>query len=800
MKHMSKINSICMTNPQPAKNKTSARTAYWFSGIVVATALFAGCSLLEQESAEESLPPDVVDVSNVPNASPESLPLSKYGNPTSYVVAGKRYYTMPASTGYMETGLASWYGTDSHGKRTSSGEIYDSYGMTAAHRTLPLPSFVKVTNKQNGRSVIVKVNDRGPFYNNRLIDLSYVAAVKLGIVGYGTGLVEVSSIDPDNYNRDPEQIIREASAAESAPDEVAAMTTGIAESDSGTTEVVATATDTMEPQTDTATSKWKFWQWRPSMPEAKTSMPAEATADTVIAATEPAAETLTTEVFVTETFTADAQPDMEAQPDTVAAQPEATTSKWKFWQWRPSMLKPKPGMPAEAAADTVIVATEPVAETLKTEVIVTETFTADAQPDMDAQPDTAAAQPEATTSKWKFWQWRPSMLKPKTGMPAEATADTDIAATEPAAETLKTEVIVTETYTEDTDIAATASAAETLKTEVIATETFTADAQPDMDAQPDSVDAQPDTTTSKWKFWQWRPSMPEPGTSKPETTMDTVIVTTEPDTGMPEAAATAAAVTAQPAPVTRKTLAMATTSTEPPVVQTDQQDTPSVYLQTGAFRLRENAERLRPDIEAVAPGSFKIVETTGARKLYKIEIGPLRDTEEAMRVSRALKAVGISPKIMDSSAGSTMTGSATTYLTQPAQQMEQVTTQVPAAVVSSPVLHASEPAYATAHDETPIHSPAPAAAARYGSKVLYQQAGAFARSNNAVRLRTRIVDETLEPTEIFKEQTNLEKAGGLILLHKVQVGPLSNKTEAMNVKRSLEPLGVTDSFPVYRYK
>ena len=111
---------------------------------------------------------------------------------------------------------------------------------------------------------------------------------------------------------------------------------------------------------------------------------------------------------------------------------------------------------------------------------------------------------------------------------------------------------------------------------------------------------------------------------------------------------------------------------------------------------------------------------------------------------------------------------------------------------------AAEPAYATAQDETPIHSPAPVASERYGSKVLYQQAGAFARSNNAVRLRTRIVDETLEPTEIFKEQTDLEKAGGLILLHKVQVGPLSNKTEAMNVKRSLEPLGVTDSFPVYR--
>ena len=165
------------------------------TGTLLATILFSGCSsksLLEQDDAA---PPTPLDVSNIPNAVPRPEPLSRYGNPTSYVVNGKRYYTMPSSKGYKERGIASWYGTKFHGKRTSSGEPYDYYAMTAAHRSLPLPTYVEVKNLQNGRSVIVKVNDRGPFRKDRIIDLSYTAAVKLGILGYGTGLVEVRAID-----------------------------------------------------------------------------------------------------------------------------------------------------------------------------------------------------------------------------------------------------------------------------------------------------------------------------------------------------------------------------------------------------------------------------------------------------------------------------------------------------------------------------------------------------------------------------------------------------------------------------
>jgi rare lipoprotein A len=123
-------------------------------------------------------------------------PLSRYGNPPVYEVHGRQYRTLASREGYAERGIASWYGTKFHGRRTSSGEPYDMYRVTAAHRSLPLPSFVRVTNLENGRTLVVRVNDRGPFHPNRIIDLSYAAAGKLGILAKGTGLVEVRVIDP----------------------------------------------------------------------------------------------------------------------------------------------------------------------------------------------------------------------------------------------------------------------------------------------------------------------------------------------------------------------------------------------------------------------------------------------------------------------------------------------------------------------------------------------------------------------------------------------------------------------------
>ncbi len=132
----------------------------------------------------------------IADAVPRVEPLAATGNPESYVVYGQRYYPLKSSKGFVETGIASWYGTKFHGRKTSSGEPYDLYKMTAAHKTLPLPTYVEVTNLENGRKVVVKVNDRGPFHDDRIIDLSYAAAVKLGFEDKGTARVEIRAIDP----------------------------------------------------------------------------------------------------------------------------------------------------------------------------------------------------------------------------------------------------------------------------------------------------------------------------------------------------------------------------------------------------------------------------------------------------------------------------------------------------------------------------------------------------------------------------------------------------------------------------
>lgn len=155
--------------------------------------LLAGCGSL---GGRDGGPSRSADLSHVPDAVPRAEPRSRYGNPASYEVNGRRYTVRHSAEGYVERGIASWYGTKFHGRRTSSGETYDMHALTAAHTTLPLPTYVRVTNLNNGRSTVVRVNDRGPFHDNRIIDLSYAAASKLGIVETGTGLVEVRALTP----------------------------------------------------------------------------------------------------------------------------------------------------------------------------------------------------------------------------------------------------------------------------------------------------------------------------------------------------------------------------------------------------------------------------------------------------------------------------------------------------------------------------------------------------------------------------------------------------------------------------
>ena len=165
--------------------------------------LLSGCAefkhMLPQE--KDAAPRHGVDIHAIKDAVPRRDAITRAGNKNPYTVLGKTYHLLPESKGYYQGGVASWYGTKFHGRPTANGEIYSLYEMTAAHKTLPIPSYVRVTNIENQRSVIVRVNDRGPFHDYRLIDLSYAAAVKLGYAKKGTAKVIVEVVEPETYGQ-----------------------------------------------------------------------------------------------------------------------------------------------------------------------------------------------------------------------------------------------------------------------------------------------------------------------------------------------------------------------------------------------------------------------------------------------------------------------------------------------------------------------------------------------------------------------------------------------------------------------
>lgn len=175
----------------------------------------------------DSVPPPI-DVSKLVEPVPKNEPRSLYGNKSPYTVLGQTYRVLPTARGYVERGIASFYGNKFHGYKTSSLENYDMYQFSAASKVLPLPSYARVTNLENGKSVVVRVNDRGPFHENRIIDLSYAAAVKIGVWPKGTGLVEVRAIDPqhpDDLSQAPVAAAEQASRPPAAAASTAATVT-----------------------------------------------------------------------------------------------------------------------------------------------------------------------------------------------------------------------------------------------------------------------------------------------------------------------------------------------------------------------------------------------------------------------------------------------------------------------------------------------------------------------------------------------------------------------------------------------
>ena len=167
----------------------------------MALAIVAACSSAPQkggyykDDGPGANPPS--NLSSLPDARPRSEPLHKYAN-RPYEVFGKKYVPLASVQPFHQRGVASWYGKRFHGQKTASGEPYDMYAMTAAHPTLPIPSYARVTSIRTGKQVIVRINDRGPFHSGRIIDLSYAAANRIGLIGTGSGEVEVDAIVPDS--------------------------------------------------------------------------------------------------------------------------------------------------------------------------------------------------------------------------------------------------------------------------------------------------------------------------------------------------------------------------------------------------------------------------------------------------------------------------------------------------------------------------------------------------------------------------------------------------------------------------
>ena len=165
------------------------------------------------DQVRDSGPSVPVDMLATPEVTPVREPIGVAGNRSPYVVNGVSYKVLKGVKGYRERGHASWYGTKFHGRKTANGEVYNMYAMSAAHKTLPLPSYAKVTNLDNGRSIVVRVNDRGPFVPGRIIDLSYTAAQKLGYIDKGVARVEVVALDPQSLPSASQTLAVEKDAA-----------------------------------------------------------------------------------------------------------------------------------------------------------------------------------------------------------------------------------------------------------------------------------------------------------------------------------------------------------------------------------------------------------------------------------------------------------------------------------------------------------------------------------------------------------------------------------------------------------
>jgi rare lipoprotein A len=277
----------------------------------------------QRDDSGPATPP--IDVNKISEPVPKNEPHSRYGNPESYTVLGQAYRVMPDARGYVERGIASWYGNKFHGYMTSSLEPYNMYAFTAAHKTLPLPSYARVTNLENGKSVTVRINDRGPFSEKRIIDLSYAAAVKIGVWPKGTSLVEVRVIDPAHPDL---PVTRTAAADDSAHPKLLATRTAVVD-DSAHPDLPVTRTaavdDSAHPKLLATRSVAASDPARPDLPVTRTVAASDPTRpDLPVTRTAAASDPTRPDLPVTRTAAVDdsAHPNLLATR-TVAADPPA---------------------------------------------------------------------------------------------------------------------------------------------------------------------------------------------------------------------------------------------------------------------------------------------------------------------------------------------------------------------------------------------------------------------------------------------------------------------------------------------
>lgn len=207
------------------QHQTAKFARYALHLILLGSLGLAGCGYTPTIVERKDSAGKKVDTRTIADPVPKVEPITKAGNKSPYQVFGKTYFVLPSSENYRETGIASWYGRKFHGRRTSNGEIYDMYAMTAAHKSLPIPTYARVTSMENNRSIIVRINDRGPFHGPRIIDLSYVAALKLGFADKGTTEVLVEAIDPSGKST-AKPVVTPATAPGSVGNTMPSLTQG----------------------------------------------------------------------------------------------------------------------------------------------------------------------------------------------------------------------------------------------------------------------------------------------------------------------------------------------------------------------------------------------------------------------------------------------------------------------------------------------------------------------------------------------------------------------------------------------